>query len=287
MNYNQILLADIGGTNINFAIYDKFHKKILFKEKLKSHQFKSFEDALNSFLKDLNPPIVALLAVSGPIINNKKIEPTNDSYSIEISSIKKKCKINQVYILNDFTALSYSILNIKKKDLIVLNSGKKNISDKISLLGAGTDLGKSLIIENKDEIRIIPSEGAHCDFPIQNEFEFKLCEYIKNSENIKKLRWGHLVSGRGIERIYDYLQKTKYSKYLEKLSAEEISKTKKTNLVSEKTFEIFYKFYARAIRNSFFENLSLKGIYLAGGIIQKNLDFNKNEFLNAFNDYGL
>jgi len=86
--------------------------------------------------------------------------------------------------------------------LLEIKAGKgreRSLSTK-ALIGAGTGLGKSILIYDKHfKIYVpIPSEGGHGDFPIQNDFEIKLTKFIKEFRGISQpITYEELLSGRG------------------------------------------------------------------------------------------
>jgi glucokinase len=188
--------------------------------------------------------------------------------------------------MNDFEAIGYGINLLKKKDFLIIN---KKISNKIknqtkAVIGAGTGLGKAIL--NYDECFNcyvpIASEGGHADFPVYDLEELKLINFIKKIKKINQVSWEDLLSGKGLESIYFYLKKNKKS-------AEEISKHRKTDKTYKKTFELFTRFYARAVKNFTLETLALGGVYIAGGIAAKNSDIFKSQtFLKEYkNNYKL
>jgi len=145
----------------------------------------------------------------------------------------------------------------------------------------------------------LASEGGHGDFPVHDEEEQKLVNFIiKNkSDKGKKaaVSYEDVLSGRGIENIYAYLRSSKkfkqakYDKEIAKAKdkAALISKYRKTDATCKAVFDLFTKFYARCARNYALDVLALGGVYLAGGMAAKNSDmFKKKAFRNEFEQNG-
>ena len=157
-------------------------------------------------------------------------------------------------------------------------------------------MGKSILIYNKENkiYYPIPSEGGHADFPIYNNFEFELIDYLKNLRSISNpLTYEEVLSGRGLEGIYSFIiQEQDYKqnvivREIEKSNnkANLISKYKETDKNCEKAFKIFTKFYGRCAKNFLLDTMALGGLYIAGGIASKNSDiFNYSEFLKEFDN---
>lgn len=279
------LIGDIGGTHLNLGLLlvEGERSLIVHKKTLLTKDYHDFSDALNKF----NTEIVnyhkiliekAIFAVAGKV-NEISVKTPNIMFKIDKNDIIKKTTLKDIEFINDFTAISYSISNISKDKLEIINSPKKEISSsedkKIKLvIGAGTGLGKSVLIENKSFKYVIESEAGHTDFCPQNQEELELSEFIKKITKTKNVEYEDLVSGRGLENIYHFLSK-------KKLSAEEISKLKSKDKNAKKAFKMFYLFYARFAKNCAIDSLASE-VYLGGGIITKNLNFSKTEFLKEF-----
>lgn len=278
------LIADIGGTNSNFALLEiKDNKsKIIFKKSYLTSSYLDFIDIVNEFLNLCvqNYRVLiknAVFAVAGKIEKNKVKLSHNCSKIFDIKLLIKKSSLKNIKLINDFTAIAYSINNIQSSNLKVLNKGKIQKTKPILLIGAGTGLGKSTLYYNFPLKSYLPkeSEAGHSDISINSKQELELIQFIKKKIKLNFVSWENILSGSGIELIYQFLSK-------KKLSANQISKNKKQDKFAKQTFEIFYKFYARFSKNSAIDNLAQGGIYLAGGIIEKNLIFSKKDFMQEF-----
>ena len=271
--------ADIGGTNSNLCLIEIFSDnfKILYSRNFETKKYDNIIDIINLFNSEIVNKyriliISGVLAIAGQI-EEDKIETPNVELKIDKKEIKAKTSLKHLEIINDFTAISYSVEKLEENQLKNINKSKsKNSSLPVLIIGAGTGLGKSIILQNKNIV--LKSEGGHCDFAPQNKEEFELIEFIKKHNKIKTVEIEDLVSGKGIENIYYFLSK-------KHMSAKEISENKKKDKNCKKTFELFYIFYARACKN-FALDIMTNEIYLAGGIITKNISFSKKVFMSEF-----
>ena len=71
----------------------------------------------------------------------------------------------------------------------MVKNGRKFPKSNILIVGAGTGLGKSLLIfdEDKKFYKPIASEAGHIDFPAQTKDEISLVEFIKRHKKIKQI----------------------------------------------------------------------------------------------------
>jgi glucokinase len=286
---NVALCADIGGTNANFGIVRYKGKKpeINLIKHICTSSADNFLDLVNGYLdeikKKLNKiPKVACFAAAGPV-KDDKIKMTNTNLVIDKKELKRKTPLKKILLINDFDAIGYAINILKKKDLVILNKGRPVKKGVKALIGAGTGLGKNILVYDEELKIYVPhsSEGGHSDFPILNKEELNLVEFIKKNKKFKRIYYEDLVSGKGLENIYSYLTKIKFKKAV-KLKALDISKTRKINPCSKETYKWFVKFYARAARNFSLEVLPFGGLYIGGGIAANNYDAFYKEFMKEF-----
>lgn len=295
-----ILGGDIGGTNSRLGV---FGLKNVFPELLvsfacKSTEIRDFHGAINEVLslakEEHNLTITkACFGVAGVVSPDRKsAEIRKLGCSLSSKSLVKKTSLKQAIFINDFQAIGYGINMVKKSQLAVIKKGSKAPRSNILVIGAGTGLGKSLLIfdENKKFYQPIASEGGHTDFPAQTAEEIKIVEFIKKHMNIRSVPYERMLSGPGLGNIYLYLKKSgrfrqnRYTKEIDKSSynPQMISKYRKLDKACRSAFEIFKEAYAKFARNMALDGLSLGGVYIAGGIAPKNIDIFDSRFVKAF-----
>jgi glucokinase len=140
------------------------------------------------------------------------------------------------------------------------------------ILGAGTGLGKALLINYHNMYHPNASEGGHSDLPITvDETDFLLwCR--------ERIEYEDVLSGRGIVHIYNFML-TKYDGSGTKDPAEIM---KENSPAAENTRKQFIKFYARCAKNFVLEGLARGGVIIAGGIAAKHPHLFNNDFIKEF-----
>jgi len=166
------------------------------------------------------------------------------------------------------------------------------------VLGAGTGLGKNILIWNKNLESYVPvsSEGGHASIVVKDQQELDLVNYIKTTENRdpqEEVEWEGVLAGAGIQRVYKFLEQTgKYeaSEYTKEIkesgySPKLISKYKFQDSLSNATLlDVFSKFYARCAKCFALETLAFGGVYIAGTTMTRKDPeiFTQEGFLNEF-----
>lgn len=279
-----VLTCDIGGTNTSIGIFGVKGKKplLIFSYHLETSSLDNIYEIVNSVLKQVNEEYGIEICDACFAIAGIKGKLTNVKFDVNVNSILDNTLLGSVIVMNDFEAVGYGINLLhpfNHRDIMVVKRNNKTILKSVkAVIGAGTGLGKAILYHNEEINGYVPiaSEGGHADFPIYDSDELKLIK----SFNSSPISYEDLVSGKGLERIYKSLSERSKK-------AADIAKSKSGK--SKQAFDIFTKFYARAIKNFALESLCLGGIYIAGGIAAKNPSmFKSSFFLKEFlNNYKL
>ena len=301
-SYNYFLLAgDIGGTNSSIGVFGIMNgiPKLIVSFSFKSKEIKDFPATINQVLnfvkKTYNTNVSkACFGVAGVVSpDNKQAKITKLNWHLSSKAIVKKTGLKQIIFINDFQAIGYGINLIEKNQFAVVKKGIKVPKSNILVVGAGTGLGKTLLIYDKNQkfYKPIASEAGHIDFPAQTEDEIKLIKFIKKYKKIKQnVSYEQVLSGPGLSNIYLFLKRsgkfdnTKYSKEIKNSSynPEVISNYRKADKACKVTFEIFRDTYARFARDMALDGLSSGGVYIGGGIATKNKEVFDKQFIKIF-----
>lgn len=285
------LCADIGGTNSNLSIVDFNAKKPKIKllERYSTRKKSNINGLIEEFLKKADEkgfsPKKACFAIAGPIDHEqKKARLTNVSMSIDAEKIRQKFKLKRVILINDFEAISYAVNVLEKDDCRQVQKGKALQKKTKCVVGAGTGLGKGILYFDMSKKAYLPlaSEGGHSDLPVYDINELSMAVSVMKLKSIKPmLEYEDIVSGKGLEALYMHYTKRLFRKP-KKLSARNIAERKEKDAAAKKAFESFAKIYARCCRNFCLDTLALSGLYIAGGISEKNPGIFGKDFIKEF-----
>lgn len=283
------LAADIGGTNSNIGIFSLRGEipKLLLSVHYKSKQIEDFALFMKEVIAYIDEhygivPTRGCIGASGIVYPARVIvQPTNVSFGINVNTIKEMTPLKDLFLINDFEAVAMGLELINPKDIIVIQKGINRIHANKGFIGAGTGLGKSLLVWASDDKRYLPvaSEGGHADIALYDSLERALQDFIYSIDGMCPLSWEVLLSGSGIQKIYRFLGT--YKAYPRTAITEEIERTDfspdKISLYAQQdercndTFTIYVKLYARCAKNFALDGLTLNGLYIAGGIASHNV----------------
>jgi glucokinase len=288
------LIADIGGTNIRIALADQSckanYKKI---ETYQCANFESLADVLALYIdnKQLSGSTInACLAIACPV-DNDLILMTNLPWQFSQTDLKSKLKLNNLTLINDYTAIAMAIPLLSNEQKVKVGGGEVVANKPIAVCGPGTGLGVAnlvpICIAGVSQWHCFGGEGGHVDFAPIGEQEITVLRYLNTIKN--RVSYEQLLSGYGLEQIFQALSSEEDGEQKSNLSAEEISKNGIDNTcpLCHQALSIFCQ-----TLGSFAGNLALimnsqGGVYIAGGIVPRFIDFLKaSKFRERFETKG-
>jgi len=283
------LIADIGGTNIRLAqataqsMASNSAIDITDIETYQCKKFASLAEVIAHYIeiKSIDNRVInACFAIACPV-DKDLISMTNLPWQFSQKALKADLKLNTLSFINDYTAIAMAIPLLSANQKVKIGGGASIEGKPISVCGPGTGLGVANLIPLTDarsgQWQCISGEGGHIDFAPVNEIEQQVMNYIQGIR--KRVSYEQLLSGYGLEQVYQALlfieQSKKITTVKDKLSAKEIT-TKALNgtcSICEKTLTLF----CNAL-GSFAGNLALimnsqGGVYIAGGIVPRFIDY--------------
>jgi glucokinase len=280
-----ILLGDIGATNARFALFANGVLGAV--TSFEVAKFARFADVIAIFLKDRCREFRvkrALLAIAGPVKGERSVL-TNSSWVIDTPELRAIFKL-EARIFNDFEAVALSLPWLTPTDLAPIGGGNPAAGAPKAVVGPGSGLGVACLIPRSEKPVVISSEGGHATLAATCEREDRIIGQLRQ-------RFGHVsaeraVSGMGLENIYQAIAALD-GVDIPSRSAAEITKSalRSESQVAREALHVFCAFLG-----SFAGNVALTfgargGVYVAGGISPRILDFLvRSQFRNRFEAKG-
>ncbi|MBN1170170.1 glucokinase [Candidatus Micrarchaeota archaeon] len=299
---SYVLGGDLGGTNTKLGIAGVKNgiTTPLFMARFQTQEIGSLVPAIEETLdyarqKHGIEAENACFGVAGIVSHERDYcKLTNASWDVSTKDILDKVGLRSATLLNDFEAIGYGIEALdlgSGKDILKLKPENRIVNGNRALMGAGTGVGKSILIYRKGTHIPIASEGGHMDFPVQNSYELELINFIKKSYGANQVSYEDIISGKGIESIYMFLKErfpeTQCTKEIEeeKDKVPVIAKYKNIDAACTETFRLYAKFYGRCARNFVLDYIPRGGLFIAGGIAARHRDiFTSEEFGYEFHN---
>jgi len=250
-------------------------KKMRFLNK----DFGGIEPLLAMFLKKTGGVGIskAVLAVACPVEDNKGVL-TNSGWEVDGGRIKKTLGLKEVLLINDLVATGHSIAHLSKKDIVILQEGRKKAGN-AAVIAAGTGLGEAILFW--DGTRHIPfaTEGGHADFAPRDPLEMRLLSHLTNIYG--HVSFERVVSGQGLCNIYAFLKAERDTPEPDYLREKFTNKDPASVIADEAlggtdpdcadAMNIFLSAYGQEAGNLALKAWAIGGVYVAGGIAPKIL----------------
>ncbi|MDZ4099803.1 MAG: glucokinase, partial [Methylophilaceae bacterium] len=291
-----LLAGDVGGTKTNFAFYDNEKSSPVFEKSYRNHDFSDMASLLLRLGQDSGATASMLsLAVAGAIRNGVCHMP-NLGWYIDSDQLTASFGFDRVNLINDLEANAYGINSLASGQFALINAGQPQADGNSALIAAGTGLGEAILFNTGGSIHVAASEGGHTDFAPQNEEQLALWQYLHKRH--KHVSWERVVSGHGLENIYDFLKCEQHFPELGGMAdlvaeggdpaaiiAE--SALNETSDICMRAMDIFMTAYGAEAGNLALKTLATGGLYIGGGIAPKILPaFLNGAFMSAFLNKG-
>lgn len=272
-----MLVADIGGTNARFGIYDQDNEKLDFIQSYKVAEHQQFEEVLSHFIDDVidlalwqRYPISTCLAVACPI-DGDRVSFTNSPWKIDRYMVSAFLGNSPTNIINDFTAVGYAVFALEPEDWIEIHAGEQFKDRPIAVLGPGTGLGVCTLISFGDQYKVIEGEGGHVDFAPVDTYEIAILE--KLTAQFGRVSVERLLSGSGIVNIYRCLAELAHRDGPLQ-SPEDITEAARagTDTLAVRSMQVFFRVLGSVAGDLALTIGAKGGIYIAGGIVPRFID---------------
>ncbi len=197
------LLADIGGTNARFAL-EVTRGTIDQIRVYPCTQYPDIVSVMQQYQADTGVAQIrhAVIAIANPV-DGDRVCMTNHSWTFSIESTRRTLGLETLLVVNDFTALAMALPKLTGEHWQKIGRGTPRKHGPIGLLGPGTGLGVSGLLNNRGGWVPLSSEGGHMTFsPIDSRDDI-VFHYARSL-------WSHVsfervASGPGMSIIFDAL----------------------------------------------------------------------------------
>ena len=269
-------LADLGGTNVRFALVPAGQHTPEFIAKFSNKDYGSFEEAARTYLDEVGNPKLsnACIAVAAPV-RGDDVQLTNYSWKLSAEPLRRQLALQQLLFINDYFALAIALPDLKSSERTQIgDNGSLNSKSTRLVIGPGTGLGVCGLLSNGKYDVPMSGEGGHMFFPPRTTQEFELIQMVSPESSGASAEW--LLNGRGLERLHTGLAKLSGGS-VESMHAEEITQQALSgDLECIETLNLYCKFLGRATGDYALAYGATGGVFLGGGILR-----NFPEFLEA------
>lgn len=275
------LVADIGGTNTRVALAENGALLTNTVTRYKNADHKSLEDVLQRFLQshDGVDCAGACAALAGPVKNGCG-SLTNLDWTIDEKRLAEAASAEVAVLFNDLQAQGHGLDRLGTGAIRTLLDGTPEDNATRLVIGVGTGFNIAPVYQT-DHGRIVPpSEAGHANLPIRDDQGMQLLKHFETAHEFPAVE--DMLSGRGLERVYDYLTG-------QKLSAADIMQRYEVenDQQAEEAAQLFVQMLGTVAGNLSLIHLPFGGVFFAGGVARAFAPhFERLGFADAFRDKG-
>ena len=280
------VVADVGGTNIRLAVCELETGTLSQLSTFSCARFLSLETALLHYFATLQDDVKHLCVAIACPVENDHIVMTNLSWAFSQQALKKKLTLASLYVINDYTAISFAVPFLSQQEKIQIGGGEAQTDGVTAIFGPGTGLGVSHIIKSASKWISLDGEGGHVSFtPNTRQQADILCLLQEQFGHVSAER---ILSGQGLVNLYQSLCALS-AQQVEFDHPKDVSKAALDGscAVAHTSLHVFCQ-----VMGGFAANLALNlnctgGVYIAGGIVPRFVDFlQASEFRIFFEEKG-
>jgi glucokinase len=204
------LLADVGGTNVRFAIGEAAHAPPSLVRVLPTAAHATLTEAALAYLALVGQPgsgsfarpTSAAFAIATPIeaARTGPVRLTNTDFAIDSRDLIDRLRLQALWLVNDFEALAWSLPTLQPHELQVLGRRLPSMDATMAVIGPGTGMGCAGLLRNAAGWHAIPGEGGHVTLSARTAFEREvLAAAAGQMDHVSAEK---LLSGIGMPLLY-------------------------------------------------------------------------------------
>lgn len=285
------LVADIGGTNARFALV---HSSLQLSD---SHTFPTADyanvsQAIQAYLRLVNVTVrQAAIAIANPVLGDH-VQMTNHHWQFSIQALQAQLSLDKLLVINDFTAQALAVTAMDAQQMVQIGGQPPIANAAKAVIGPGTGLGVSgLIPDGRGRMSALAGEGGHVAFAPRDAVERRLLAFAEAQFG------GHvsaerMLCGAGLTLLYQFFAaEAGQGSTTDKAAKTPAEITRAALEGSDALCRTVLSRYCQILGDAC-ANIALTlgatgGVYIAGGIVPRLLDFlPQSGFRARFEDKG-
>lgn len=263
------LLADIGGTNVRFALQRGAEPATEIMV-LATEDYAALDQAALSYLARIGRPAdlkLGAFAIASPITGDL-VSMTNLPWRFSTEEVRRALGFDALLVVNDFVAVAHGVPYLPATELIQVGGEQPVPLEQKALIGPGTGLGTSGLVPSKDQWIVLEAEGGHVTMAPANDRESAILAQLRPV-------YGHVsaervVSGMGLVNLYTAIAGLE-GRPTENLEPPDITRkaAQGTCPICKEAVDTFCAMLGTVAGNLVLTLGARGGLYIGGGIVPK------------------
>ncbi|MEX0276113.1 MAG: family 1 glycosylhydrolase [Ruegeria sp.] len=286
------MVADVGGTNTRLGVVTNGHLDEL--HKFPTGSLEDFQAALRRVRDAVGTDPQAVVAAGAGPLRDGVIQLTNASLTLSRDTLASSTGAQRTFVINDFTAAAWSVADITAKDVAVLQGSGSPPPGTRLVVGPGTGLGVGALLYSEGHYHTVSGEGGHMGLSPRHRDEVDVFDAARRIApecffaDSLAIEAEMFLSGTGLPILYQAVCMAGGQSDTPTLSAKDILQAAQSGAdeFAVKTAHMFTEHLGAITGDLAVALIPVGGVFLLGGVADKNRWLFGREFLDAFNAGG-
>ena len=203
------LLADLGGTNVRFALADAASPSPLLLDSVRRYRVKDFDtlaDAMRQYFADTGHIATqSIIAAAGRIADGETVKITNNPWAVSAHGLQLELGFERVRLVNDFAAQGMSIPLLKRDELQAVGTvmpaeHNHKSTQTFVVMGPGTGLGVAGLLLRHGHWIVLETEGGHSGFAAHTAEDVEILHRL--NARFGRVSNERMICGNGLVNLY-------------------------------------------------------------------------------------
>ena len=269
-----VLVGDVGGTNVRFALAFQTADGITVEQfkKYPGDSFPDFYSVLREYLNAIEETVdAACFALAGPVANNA-VTLTNRAWTVGVDPLKQTFGLEHAVLINDFVGMARAVPEYGADQFEVLYPGRALVGTPTLVAGPGTGFGVATLVSLAGgRWHVFNGEGGHMAFAPRTEFEVELARLLLRDHGYVSNEL--VAAGIGLESLHKAVAEL-MGQTFEPLAPDVVNaRAKAGDEMCRKIMAIRANTVMSAVGSLVLANGARSGVVLVGGVTEHLLDY--------------
>lgn len=286
------LLADVGGTNVRFALADATQSRPLVPDSIRRYRvadFATFTDAALAYLGDSGARAQRGVFAFAGQVRDGEVQVTNHTWSVSRERVRHELALASAVFVNDFAAMSLCVPLLGPSDVRGIGGvppPSLGGTRTFAVVGPGTGLGVGALLLRDGRASALETEGGHTGFAPRTDEEIEVLRRLV--ARFGRVSNERLLCGSGLSNLHEALGEM-HGVFDGRLTPEEI--TRRANAGEDaacaRAVEVFCELLGAVAGDFVLAFGAWDGVWLAGGLTPLLLPWlERGGFRRRFEDKG-
>ncbi|MDG2538471.1 glucokinase [Dyella jiangningensis] len=203
------LLADLGGTNVRFALADPGRSNPLMDDSVRRYRVKdhaSLAEAIRQYFEDTGHTASrAVIAAAGRVSEGETVKVTNNPWQVAAHSLQAELGMEAVHLVNDFAAQAMAVPLLTHDQLSAVGPqalphlGQRE-QQTFVVMGPGTGLGVAGLMRREGHWIVLETEGGHAGFAAHTAEDVEILHRL--NDRFGRVSNERMICGNGLVNLY-------------------------------------------------------------------------------------